>query len=69
MKKEKVLQLIVEDTEPEFEILKEAFDPSKPKTLKFKGIFMKADVRNGNDRIYPYEEMKPEVDRFIKEMV
>lgn len=43
--------------------------PDKPRTLKFKGIFLQSEKRNGNNRIYPYKELKPEVDRFVEEMV
>ena len=64
----KELKLITENAAP-VELVKEAFDPGKPKTLKFKGIFLQSEKRNGNNRIYPYDEMKPEVDRFIEEMV
>jgi hypothetical protein len=51
------------------QLLKEAVDPTKPKTMKFRGIFMQSEKRNGNNRIYPYSALKPEVDRFIEEMV
>ena len=64
----KELRLITENAAP-VELVKEAFDPGKPKTLKFKGIFLQSEKRNGNNRIYPYKELKPEVDRFIEEMV
>ena len=64
----KELKLITESAAP-VEMVKEAFDPGKPKTLKFKGIFLQSEKRNGNNRIYPYKELKPEVDRFIEEMV
>ena len=66
--KNKVLRLITE-SRSEVEILKEDYDPSKPKTMKFRGIFAVAEKRNGNNRIYPYEELKREVDRFREEMI
>ena len=68
MKTQKILQLITENA-PAVEILKEANDPTKPRTMKFRGIFMQSEKKNGNNRIYPYEEMKPEADRFVEEMV
>ena len=37
--------------------------------MKFKGIFLVSDKKNGNNRIYPYEELKREVDRFREEMI
>lgn len=54
---------------PEIELLKEDFDPSKPRTMKFRGIYLVSSKKNGNGRIYPYEELAPEVDRFRKEMI
>ena len=66
--KDKVLRLITE-SRSEVEILKEDYDPSKPKTMKFRGIFAVAEKRNGNNRICPYEELKREVDRFREEMI
>ncbi len=57
------------ESAPEIELIKEAHDPSKPQTMKFKGIFLVSDKKNGNNRIYPYEELKREVDRFREEMI
>lgn len=64
----KALRLITETIKNDIQILKEA-NISKPQTLKFKGIFLQSEKRNGNNRIYPYKELKPEVDRFVEEMV
>ena len=64
----KALRLITETIKNDIQILKES-DISKPQTLKFKGIFLQSEKRNGNNRIYPYKELKPEVDRFVEEMV
>lgn len=33
------------------------------------GVFMQANIKNKNGRIYPMEVMKPEVERYIKECV
>lgn len=68
LNKNKILHLITE-AKSEVQILKEASDISKPKTMKFRGIFAVSEKRNGNDRIYPYEELKREVERFKKEMI
>lgn len=68
MKNNKILQMITEST-PEVELIKEAFDPTKPQTMKFRGIFLVSEKKNGNNRIYPYEELKKEVDRFRSEMI
>lgn len=41
----------------------------KPKTIKLKGIYIQANKENGNNRIYDYDMMKPEVDTFVKNYV
>lgn len=64
----KILNLITEAAQ-ETQLIKEDYDPTKPQTMKFKGIFLQSEKRNGNNRIYPYEELKGEVDRFVDEMV
>lgn len=67
-KQQKILKMITESN-PEIELIKEDFDPSKPRTIKFKGIFLVSEKTNGNNRIYPYNELKREVDRFRMEMI
>lgn len=68
MKNDKTFKLITERKEP-VQILTEAYDPSKPRTMKFKGIFLQSCKKNGNNRIYPYEELKREVDKFQTNMI
>lgn len=68
MKSSKIFQLITE-AQSDVEIVKEAYDPSKPRTMKFRGIFLVSDKKNGNNRIYPYEELRREVDRFTVDMI
>jgi len=67
-KQQKILRMIAESAS-EVQLLKEDFDPAKPRTVKFKGIFLVSEKKNGNNRIYPYEELAPEVDRFRTEMI
>lgn len=67
-KQDKVLKMITESS-PDIEFIKEDFDPNKPQTMKFRGIFLVSEKKNGNNRIYPYEELAPEVDRFRTEMI
>lgn len=64
----KVFKMITESTS-DIEMIKEAVDPNLPQTMKFRGVFMVSEQRNGNGRIYPYEELKKEVDRFRVEMI
>src|ERR1700727_3197468 len=33
------------------------------------GVYIQSEVRNRNNRMYKYESIKPEVDRYIKEMI
>lgn len=68
MKTNKIFKLITEEKEP-VQIINEAYDPSKPKTMKFRGIFLQSEKKNGNGRIYPYEELRREVDKFRTEMI
>lgn len=67
-KQHKILKMITESSD-NIEMITEDFDPSKPKTLKFRGIFLVSEKKNGNSRIYPYEILKSEVDRFRTEMI
>ena len=66
--KEKIFKLITEAKEP-VEMIKETYDPSKPRTMKFKGIFLVSERKNGNDRVYPHDLLKREVDRLRTEMI
>lgn len=66
--KMKPLKLITE-TASKIKFLKEAYDPSKPLTIKFSGPYMVANKRNANSRIYPAETLNPAVEKFVTEMV
>ena len=55
---DKKVKLITEAIQ-ETEIIKEAYDQSKPRTIKMRGVYMVSDVRNGNNRIYKYDDLKP----------
>lgn len=59
-------------------LLTEAFDSKvlieeskdgKPKSYYIEGVYIQAEVRNRNNRMYKYENLKPEVDRYIAEMI
>ena len=66
--KTKTLKLITEAIH-EVEISKDKSDPNKPFTMTYSGIFCESERKNANGRIYPYELLKSEVERFDKEMV
>ena len=64
----KTLKLITEAAEA-VEMDKQKYDPSKPLTMKFRGLGAVSERKNANGRIYPYELLKSEIERFDKEMV
>lgn len=50
------------------ELIREfASDPAKPITVI--GVIQRADAKNQNGRIYPYEILKKEVDRYMNEVI
>ena len=66
--KTKTLKLIAEAAH-EVEMVKQDNDPSKPFTMKFNGVAACASRKNANGRVYPYELLKREIEKFDKEMV
>lgn len=63
------MKLINETQFNTMRVIKEDYDPTKPQTLVIEGVYIQADRRNGNDRVYRYEVLKPAVDKFINEKV
>ena len=63
------MKLIVENDLHKMELLKEAYDPSKPQTIKLRGVFMQAETQNANSRKYHLEELEKEVEKFKKEKI
>lgn len=61
------MKLITELNE-EIEYLSEAKEDGE-KNHYIHGVFLQADVKNRNGRIYPMDVMENEVDRYVKEMV
>lgn len=66
--KTKTLRLIAEAAH-EVEMVKQNSDPSKPFTMKFRGLAACSERKNANGRTYPYELLKREIEKFDKEMV
>ena len=62
------LKLISEHIEQDAEYLIEDKEDGK-KDYKIKGIFMQADIKNRNGRIYPMEVLNKEVKRYNKEYI
>ena len=62
------MKLITETDFRKFDISKEKVGKC-PECLKLTGIYIQCDKPNGNNRIYSYDMMKPEVDSFIENFV
>ena len=62
------VKLISEQFSDEIEYICEEKENGK-KEYKIKGIFMQADVKNRNGRIYPMEILQKEVKRYHKEYI
>ena len=63
----KTLKLISEEIQ-DVEYITEQKDNGK-KNYKIKGIFMQADIKNRNGRVYPMEVLQKEVRRYNKEQI
>ena len=63
------LKLISEHIEHDTDYLIEQDEKSGKKNYKIKGIFMQADIKNRNGRIYPMEILNKEVGRYNKEYI
>ena len=63
----KTLKLISEEIQ-DVEYITEQKDDGN-KNYKIKGIFMQADIKNRNGRIYPMEVLEKEVERYNKEFI
>ena len=62
------VKLMSESTLQDVEYITEEADNGK-KNYKIKGIFMQADIKNKNGRIYPMEILQKEVKRYNKEFI
>ena len=63
------LKLISEHIEQDTDYLIEQDVKTGNKNYKIKGIFMQADIKNRNGRIYPMEVLQKEVKRYNKEYI
>lgn len=61
------MKLICEVTE-EIKVIKESTE-NGPKNYFIQGIFMQAEIKNRNGRMYPQEMLKNEIDRYVTEYV
>ena len=63
------LKLISEHIDHDTNYLIEQDEKSGKKNYKIKGIFMQADIKNRNGRMYPMEILNKEVNRYNKEYI
>ena len=63
------LKLISENTEHDTDYLIEQDEKTGKKNYKIKGIFMQADIKNRNGRVYPMEVLQNEVSKYNKNFI
>ena len=63
------LKLISEHVEHDTDYLIEQDEKTGKKDYKIKGIFMQADIKNRNGRIYPMNILEKEVKRYSKDYI
>lgn len=63
------MKLITEDNISTFDVEEVINEATGKKDLYVKGIFMQAEKKNRNGRLYPSKTMENEVNRYIKEYV
>jgi len=62
------MKLISENFSDEVEYITEEKEDGK-KPFKLKGVFMQAEIKNRNGRVYPMEVLEKEVERYNKEFI
>ena len=62
------MKLISENFSDEVEYITEEREDGK-KNFKLKGVFMQAEIRNRNGRVYPMNVLEKEVERYNKEFI
>ena len=65
----KKLKLITESNLENFRVITESEGAGKPQTIKMEGVYIVSEAKNGNGRIYRYDDLKPTVDKFIEEKI
>ena len=62
------MKLISEHFSDDVEYIKEEREDGK-KNFKLKGVFMQAEIKNRNGRVYPMNVLEKEVERYNKEFI
>jgi len=61
------MEVLIESIQPDVaRIVCESPSPNKSNSMQLRGIFMQADIKNGNNRIYPLSEMTRAVEEANK---
>jgi len=63
------LKLLIEEPVYEYDVLHEEKNTKEASTMYIQGPYLMAEQKNKNGRIYTLNEMVPEVNRYIDEMV
>ena len=63
------MKLISEHFSDDVQYIKEEDEKTGKKKFTLKGIFMQAEIKNRNGRVYPMEVLEKEVDRYNKEFI
>lgn len=63
------LKLLVEQPNYDIDLIVEEQGPDKERRMFFEGIFMRANKKNKNNRVYSLEEMVKESNRYTKDMI
>jgi hypothetical protein len=63
------LKLLVEEPVYEYDVLLDEKNMKEPSTMYLSGPFLMAEKKNKNGRIYSLNEMVPEVNRYVAEMI
>lgn len=61
--------MLVEQPNFDLNLIVEEEGPNKPQKMYFEGIYMKANFKNKNNRVYSLEEMLREMSRYDKDMI
>lgn len=63
------LRLLVEQPNYDINLIVEEQGPNKDRRMFFEGIFMRANQKNKNNRVYSLDEMIKETNRYDKDMI
>jgi len=63
------LRLLIEEPMYEYDVLLDEKNTKEASTMYLQGPYLMAEQKNKNGRIYTLEEMVPEVNRYIAEMI